>query len=95
MDKYQVSKTIGKGAFGAVYLGTNVKTGTKVAIKKLFEKCSSWKACLSLKEFVALKKLRRHENIVRVFEIVFENQQLHFILEFVQSNLLHTAASTA
>ena len=72
MNKYAIDKTIGSGAFGEVYLATNVQSGAKVAIKKLFHKHDSWKTCLALPELRALQKLqkRRHENIVRVYVFV-------------------------
>lgn len=31
--KYSLSKKLGEGAFGEVFLGTNIKTGENVAIK--------------------------------------------------------------
>ena len=87
MNKYKVVKTIGKGAFGEVYSAVNTKDGTKVAIKKLFHQHTSWKSCLVLPELKALKRLNKHANIVRVYEMVLEKQLLHFVFEFLDSDL--------
>jgi protein kinase len=93
MDKYTIVKTIGKGAFGEVYRGVNTHTGATVAIKKLLRKHESWKTCLKLPELKALQRLRHHPNIVRVHEMVLEQQQLHFVFEFLDCDL--HAASTS
>jgi serine/threonine protein kinase len=33
--KMQLSKKLGKGAFGEIFLGTNTKTGEEVAVKRV------------------------------------------------------------
>ena len=93
MDKYRLSKVLGKGAFGEVYEAQNVETGALVAIKKLLKKHSSWKSCLEMPELKALKRLQGHDNIVRVFEMVLEKQMLHFVFEFLDSDLHKVATS--
>ncbi len=36
LDKYQVKEKLGKGSFGVVYDGIDIKTNKKVAIKLVF-----------------------------------------------------------
>jgi len=86
MNKYKVIKTLGEGSFGSVHMATNTKTNEKVAIKKMKQDYKSWKECLHLRELMSLKVLR-HSNIVRLKEMVLENQKLHFIFEFCESDL--------
>lgn len=86
MNKYKVVKTLGEGSFGSVFLAQNTKSNQKVAIKKMKQDYKSWKECLHLRELMSLKVLR-HVNIVRLKEMVLENQKLHFIFEFCESDL--------
>jgi len=46
MEKYQIIKTLGDGAFGTVYKATNSKTGEVVAIKKMKQKYTNWNECI-------------------------------------------------
>jgi len=38
LENYQINKEIGKGSFGKVYSAIHLKTGEKVAIKKIVSK---------------------------------------------------------
>jgi serine/threonine protein kinase len=86
MDKYRISKTLGEGAFGCVWQGEVKSSGATVAIKHIKRKFVSWDECMQLKELKALQKLK-HVNIVRLLELIRENQQLYFVFEFVTCDL--------
>lgn len=47
----------------------------------------SWDACLKLREIKALKNLR-HTNIVKLKEVIRENDELYFVFEHMERNLL-------
>jgi protein kinase len=87
MQKYAIEKTLGTGSFGDVYRAClRDDPHEHVAIKKIKQKYKSWKECLHLRELASLKVLR-HANIVRLKEMILENEQLHFVFEFCDGNL--------
>lgn len=89
MQKYRIEKTLGTGAFGDVFqacLKSDTSKAGRVAIKKIKQKYKSWKECLHLRELASLKVLR-HTNIVRLKEMILENELLHFVFEFCDGNL--------
>eukprot|EP00730_Choanoeca_flexa_P012684 TRINITY_DN4518_c0_g1_i1.p1 TRINITY_DN4518_c0_g1~~TRINITY_DN4518_c0_g1_i1.p1 ORF type:complete len:540 (+),score=68.39 TRINITY_DN4518_c0_g1_i1:71-1690(+) len=86
MNRYNISKTLGDGTYGSVLLGEHKETHDTVAIKKMKKKYYSWEECLSLREIKSLKKLH-HPNIVKLKEVVRENNQLFMIFEFMESNM--------
>ncbi len=47
----------------------------------------SWEECLQLRELKSLKKLN-HPNIVKLKEVIRENDELFFVFEFMDGNLL-------
>lgn len=57
MEKYEVSKTLGEGAFGMVMLAFNKQEGNgiKLAIKMIKQNYRSWEECVKLRELRALK----------------------------------------
>lgn len=87
MDRFKIHKTIGDGAYGIVYKATTIKSGEIVAIKKMKKKFYSWDECMALKELKSLKKLT-HSNIIKLKEVVKVNDDLHFVFEFLDKNLL-------
>jgi len=87
MDRFKIHKTIGDGAYGVVFKATTVKTGEIVAIKKMKKKFYSWDECMALKELKSLKKLN-HTNIIKLKEVVKVSDDLHFVFEFLDKNLL-------
>lgn len=86
MNRYHVSKQLGDGTYGSVLLATSLDTGEKVAIKKMKKKYYSWDECLNLREVKSLRKLN-HVNIVKLREVIRENDNLYFVFEFMKENL--------
>ncbi|KAI8786914.1 serine/threonine-protein kinase MAK [Biomphalaria glabrata] len=86
MNRYQISKQLGDGTYGSVLLATTVETNEKVAIKKMKKKYYSWDECLNLREVKSLRKLN-HPNIVKLKEVIRENDMLYFVFEFMKENL--------
>ena len=87
MHKYEIIKVIGDGTFGQVFEGINKETKTKVAIKKLKNKISSWEDCILQNEVRFLRKLN-HENVVKLLEVIREqNSDVSYIFEYCDCNL--------
>eukprot|EP01103_Thecamoeba_quadrilineata_P000380 TRINITY_DN1031_c0_g1_i3.p1 TRINITY_DN1031_c0_g1~~TRINITY_DN1031_c0_g1_i3.p1 ORF type:complete len:553 (+),score=95.52 TRINITY_DN1031_c0_g1_i3:1868-3526(+) len=88
---YQVGDQIGKGAFGKIFRGLNLKTGEVVAIKQ-FEKSLVETAQMNgiLKELEVLPKLV-HQNLIKFVESYDIDHNLFFILEFVEGGSLRDA----
>lgn len=81
MNRYKVTKVLGDGTFGSVLRAQNKTTGEWVAIKKMKQKYYSWEECKKLREINALRKLI-HPNIIKLKEVIRENDELHLIFEF-------------
>jgi protein kinase len=81
-----VTKTLGDGTFGSVMKATNKQTGDVVAIKKMKKKFYTWEECIKLREVRSLKKLQ-HPNIVRLREVIRDQDELFFVFEFLEQNV--------
>jgi serine/threonine protein kinase len=88
MNKYEFIGQIGDGTFGAVLKGVHKATGEIVAIKRMKQKYVTWDECVRLPEVVALRKVHNHPNIIRLREVIRESQQLFFIFDFMDGDLL-------
>ncbi|RMZ96397.1 serine threonine- kinase ICK, partial [Brachionus plicatilis] len=86
MEQYNIQKQLGDGTFGSVLLAIVKKSGEKVAIKRMKQKYYSWEECMSLREVKSLQKLR-HPNIIRLFEVIREDNNLYMIFEYMNENL--------
>jgi protein kinase len=85
MNRYKVLKTIGDGTYGSVLKAISSK-GEVVAIKKMKKKYLSWDECIKLREVSSLRKLN-HPNIVKLKEVIRENDELYFVFEFLDQNI--------
>uniref|UniRef100_A0A1I7XNT2 non-specific serine/threonine protein kinase n=1 Tax=Heterorhabditis bacteriophora TaxID=37862 RepID=A0A1I7XNT2_HETBA len=85
-DRYHMTKRLGDGTFGEVLLAKKIDTGDKVAIKRMKKKFHTWEEATSLREVKALKKLP-HPNIIKLREVIRENDILYFVFEYMQENL--------
>lgn len=86
MNRYRISKVLGDGTYGSVLKAQNKSSGEWVAIKKLKKKYYSWEECMQLREVKSLRKLV-HPNIVKLKEVIRENDELHMVFEFMEANL--------
>jgi protein kinase len=86
MNRYRIVKAVGDGAYGSVLKAVNKKSGEIVAIKRMKKKFYSWEECIKLREVRSLKKLK-HKNIVRLREVIRENDELFFVFEYLEKNV--------
>ena len=59
-----------------------------MAVKKMKQKYYSWEECVKLPEVQALRKFSSHPNIVKLREVVREQNILYFVFEFLDGDLL-------
>lgn len=86
MERYKITKELGDGTCGSVYEAICLETYEIVAVKKMKRKFYFWDECINLREVKALRKLN-HPNIIKLKEIVRENNELFFIFEYMELNL--------
>ncbi|XP_073422817.1 serine/threonine-protein kinase MAK isoform X2 [Dendrobates tinctorius] len=86
MNRYTTFKQLGDGTYGSVLMGKSNESGELVAIKKMKRKFYSWDECMNLKEVKSLKKLN-HANVIKLKEVIRENDQLYFVFEYMKENL--------
>ncbi|XP_072392853.1 serine/threonine-protein kinase dyf-5-like isoform X2 [Diabrotica undecimpunctata] len=86
MNRYTILHQLGDGTYGSVVLGQRKDTGEKVAIKRMKRKYYSWDEAMNLREVKSLKKLH-HSNVVKLKEVIRENDVLYFVFEYMQENL--------
>lgn len=66
-------------------LTDGVIAGLQVAIKKMKRKFYSWEECMNLREVKSLRKLN-HPGVVKLKEVIRENDELYFVFEFLVSH---------
>ncbi|KAK9077785.1 hypothetical protein SSX86_006123 [Deinandra increscens subsp. villosa] len=86
MDRYKIMKEVGNGSFGVVWQALNKESSEVVAIKKMKRKYYSWEECINLREVKSLRKMH-HPNIVKLKEVVRENDILYFVFEYMECSL--------
>ncbi|CAH1981228.1 unnamed protein product [Acanthoscelides obtectus] len=78
---------IGEGTYGVVYKGKNKKTGELVAMKKIrLEKDDEGVPTTAIREISLLKELC-HSNIVKLEDVMMDEQRLYLIFEFLSMDL--------
>ncbi|XP_066459888.1 serine/threonine-protein kinase ICK isoform X2 [Eleutherodactylus coqui] len=86
MNRYTTIKQLGDGTYGSVLLARSTESGELVAIKKMKRKFYSWDECMNLRELKSLRKLN-HANVIKLKEVIRENDHLYFIFEYMKENL--------
>lgn len=86
LARFDWIKQLGDGTFGSVHLCRNKETHELVAIKTMKKKFYNWEECVNLREVRSLKKLN-HANVVKLKEVIREDNQLYFVFEYMKENL--------
>ncbi|XP_066517362.1 serine/threonine-protein kinase ICK-like [Hoplias malabaricus] len=86
MNRYTALRQLGDGTYGSVILSRCLESGELVAIKKMKRKFYSWEECMNLREVKSLKKLN-HANVIKLKEVIRENDHLYFVFEYMKENL--------
>jgi serine/threonine protein kinase len=87
LDKYQKMEKLGEGTYGVVYKAMNLQTGEFVAIKKIrLEKEDDGVPSTAIREISLLKNLK-HPNVVELKEVLFSQEQLYLVFEYLEYDL--------
>ncbi|XP_060720344.1 serine/threonine-protein kinase ICK-like [Tachysurus vachellii] len=86
MNRYAALRQLGDGTYGSVTLSRCLESGELVAVKKMKRKFYSWEECMNLREVKSLKKLN-HANVIKLKEVIRENDELYFVFEYMKENL--------
>jgi mitogen-activated protein kinase kinase kinase len=89
--RWQQVKLIGRGAFGSVYLASNLDTGTLMAVKEIhFLDVAGLLPSLykSVKDELSVMELLRHPNIVEYYGIEVHRDRVYIFEEYCQGGTL-------
>ena len=93
LGPFKITKVIGRGGMGTVYLGEHSVIGSRVAIKVLQDKLASDEGLVA--RFYAEARavnLIGHENIVNIFDMnVVPPSRYYLIMEFLEGRTLNQA----
>ncbi|MFT3709392.1 MAG: protein kinase [Archangium sp.] len=91
LGSFKITKVIGRGGMGTVYLGEHVVIGSRVAIKVLQEKLASDEGLVA--RFYAEARavnLIGHENIVNIFDMnVVPPHRYYLVMEYLEGKPLN------
>lgn len=90
-DEIQIIRTLGVGAYGKVYLGQDLKTKQRYAIKALQQRqLDDHQRALQRNEMILHSKLT-HPNIIQLERIIKHNECVHMVLEHCAEGDLFSA----
>ena len=82
-EKYSLGGEVGRGAFSIVKVGTNKKTGEKVAVKLIEKKNVAPEYKKNLDAETEILQKVRHENIIKLIELFDTEEFLILVMELV------------
>lgn len=88
---YKLVKKLGEGSSGKVKLGVHTETGQEVAIKILDKNklISDAKLLRRVEREIAVMRLIRHPNVLRLYDVFQSEAHLFLILEYVDGGELY------
>ena len=90
LSYYKIGRSIGHGAFGKVNLALHVLSGQIVSIKSFNKKKNIFSISKIKNEVKIMSKLRKHNNIVKLFELFETEDHYCLVMEnIVGGNLLN------
>ncbi|CAG8479210.1 5934_t:CDS:2 [Diversispora eburnea] len=86
-ENYAKLEKLGEGTYGVVYKARDKTTGNIVAIKKIRLETEEGIPPTSIREISLLKEATRNENIVKLLDIVSQENKLYLVFEFLTMDL--------
>lgn len=88
VGRYQISKLLGKGRQGAVYLARDPQLQRPVALKTVNVERQSAVATAALLDEVRTISQVQHPNIVTLYDVLEQDSQIYLVFEYVEGGLL-------
>ena len=90
LSDYIIGKEIGKGAYALVFMGTEVSTNNKVALKIYEkEKMKEISRQKSIRREIKIMKRANHPNICKLYDVIETETQVVLVMEHVSGGSTH------
>jgi cyclin-dependent kinase len=87
MNRYEKIEKVGEGQYGVVYKAKDKQSDAIVALKRIaLESEDEGIPCTAIREISLLKELR-HDNVVRLHDVVHSDRKLTLVFEFLDMDL--------
>ena len=89
MHKYRLISKKGEGTFSEVLKAQSIKTGKYVAIKCMKNHFENFEQVNNLREIQALRRLSPHPQIIKLYEVLFDEPtgRLALVFELMDMNM--------
>ncbi|XP_065669565.1 extracellular signal-regulated kinase 2 isoform X2 [Hydra vulgaris] len=90
LQKYEIKKRLGKGAYGIVWKGIDRRTGDVVAVKKIFDAFrNQTDAQRTFREICFLQEFGSHENVIKLLNVIKadNDKDIYLVFEFMDTDL--------
>ncbi|KAL4003819.1 Extracellular signal-regulated kinase 2 domain protein [Acanthocheilonema viteae] len=90
IERYDLQKRLGKGAYGIVWKAIDRRLREKVALKKIFDAFrNQTDAQRTFREVMFLQEFGRHPNIIKLYNILKadNNRDIYLVFEFMEADL--------
>jgi mitogen-activated protein kinase 15 len=90
IDRYEIRRRLGKGAYGIVWKANERKSGRVVALKKIFDAFrNATDAQRTFREILFLQEFSDHQNIIKLLNVVAakNDKDIYLVFEYMDTDL--------